>query len=315
MPNSLARRWLAAAALLLTTAASAAAPAEAPFLWQVQGPKTTHYLLGSVHLLPKAVGRLPTGIQQAFNGADGLVFESDIDALSAPENTRLMLDAAKAPRGLKAEIPPGIYALVQARVRQLGMPPALCEGSRPWFCALSLELYAYQRAGFRGEFGLDRQLHVAAERSNKPQTWFEPPAVHLRLFTNMPVALSKQFLEASVAAPTSKVDEPAEMFRAWRDNDTARIEGLVAEMKRDYPAIYEHLLAGRNRAWLPMLKTILDGPKRQLIVVGAAHWVGPDGLLASLSAAGYRVTPFLIGDPDALASGSAKRHELTAGTR
>ena len=289
------------AALLLGAGGPVAAedrPSAAPFLWQVSGGRTTHYILGSVHLLPQAAGALPAGIAQAYESAEALVFESDIDALSSPANTARILDAAKAPRGLKSEVDAGTLAKVRARMLDLGMPPALCERHRPWFCALSLELFAYQRAGFRSEFGLDRQLYDAARRSGRPIAWFEEPKMHLDLFTTMARPLSRQFLDAALSERNPKTDEPVDMYRAWRDNDVARIIATIAELKRDYPAVHEHLLTRRNRAWLPELKRRLALPERQLFVVGAAHWLGPDGLIVSLEAAGYRVRPYLLTDPE-----------------
>lgn len=288
------------AALLLCGAGSSLAEAPAstsPFLWQITGDKTTHYLLGSVHLLPKAAGRLPAGIQQAYDSADALVFESDIEALSNRDNTATMLDSAKAPRGLKSEIDADTFARVRARMVDLKMPAALCESYRPWFCALSLELFAYQRAGFRGEFGLDRQLYDAARRAHRTVAWFEEPKIHLNLFTAMPEPLSRQFLAAALSERNPSSEEPVEMYRAWRDNDTARMAAVIAELKHDYPDVHEHLLASRNRAWLPELKRRLALPQRQMFVVGAAHWLGPDGLIASLEAAGYKVRPYLAVDP------------------
>lgn len=288
------------AMLLLCSADSAIAQSQAsaaPFLWQVTGDKTTHYLLGSVHLLPRAAERLPIGIQQAYDSADALVFESDIDALSSRDNTAVILDSAKAPHGLAREVDAETLARVRARMLDLKMPAALCERYRPWFCALSLELFAYQRAGFRGEFGLDRQLYDAARSTRRAIAWFEEPAVHLSLFTTMAKPLSRQFLDAALSERNPKHDEPVEMYRAWRDNDTERMVAVIAELKHDYPAVHEHLLAHRNRAWLPELKRRLALPQRQMFVVGAAHWLGPDGLIASLEAAGYTVRPFLAVDP------------------
>lgn len=294
------RRALSAVLLLISSArpAIADAPASAsPFLWQVRGASTTHYLLGSVHLLPKAAGQLPAGIRQVFEAADTLVFESDIAALSSRDGTATMLEAARAPDGLKGEIDAATLARVRARMQALKMPAALCEEYRPWFCALSLELFAYQRAGFRGEFGLDRQLYESAREARRRIAWFEEPRAHLSLFSAMTPPLSRQFLDAALSERNPKTDEPVEMYRAWRDNDTERMTAVIAELKRDFPAIHEHLLARRNRAWLPELKRRLAEPQRQLFIVGAAHWLGPDGLIAGLEAAGYTVRPYLAFDP------------------
>jgi len=292
-------RWLFVALLFCAASVGAAEPSEStsPFLWQVTGAKTTHFLLGSVHLLPKAADRLPIGIRQAYESADALVFESDIDALSSRSNSAKMIDSAKAPRGLGSEIDADTLAKVRARIVELKMPSALCESYRPWFCALSLELFAYQRAGFRGEFGLDRQLYDAARRAKRPIAWFEEPKAHLNLFTAMPAALSRQFLAAALSERNPSRDEPVEMYRAWRDNDTEHMTEAVAELKHDYPDVHAHLLVSRNRAWLPELKRRLALPQRQMFVVGAAHLIGPDGLIASLEAAGFKIRPYIAVDP------------------
>ncbi len=284
--------------ILLLATPAAFADSSSPFLWQVRGARTTHYLLGSVHLLPEAASQLPDGIEDAYGAAGGLVFESDIGALTSPKSALALLAAAKAPKGLKAEVDAATYARLQSRMAVLHMPAPLCDQYKPWFCALTLEVFAYQRAGFSGEYGLDRQLYDAAKTDGKRLAWFETPEAHLALFMNMPEPLGKQFLAAALSETGPAADEARQMYRAWRDNDLDKIETLVAEMKTKFPMLYERLLAERNRAWAGRLKRYLDGADTQLIVVGAAHWLGPEGLLAQLKAAGYRVKPYVAADKE-----------------
>ena len=54
--------------------------------------------------------------------------------------------------------------------------------------------------------------------------------------------------------------------------------------------MYQRLLVARNRNWLPQLEALFTRPGRAFVVVGAAHLVGPDGLIAMLKAKGYRWT-------------------------
>jgi uncharacterized protein YbaP (TraB family) len=53
--------------------------------------------------------------------------------------------------------------------------------------------------------------------------------------------------------------------------------------------MYQRLLVDRNRAWLPKLDALFTRSGRAFVVVGAAHLVGPDGLLAMFRARGYQV--------------------------
>lgn len=294
-PDSTCRwRCSAAAALLLVylasgTASATARASSAPFIWQVRGAATTHYLVGSMHMLPKSEVTLPAGIRDAFADSRGLVFETDIHALADSDGTSMLLDGARAPDGLAAEVDPETAARVRSRARALKMPAHLCERHLPWFCALSLEIFNSQRAGLFGEYGLDRRLHDNAIRTRRTIRWFESPSDHVALFTRMPKRLSRQLLDTALADGDRVDDEPLRMYRAWRDNDVAYLTTLTAELKQEHPELHAHLLARRNAAWLPELRRLLSLPEPQMIVVGAAHWLGPDGLIAALENAGFEV--------------------------
>lgn len=43
----------------------------------------------------------------------------------------------------------------------------------------------------------------------------------------------------------------------------------------------------RNMNWLPAIKTMLETPEVEFILVGTAHLAGDDGLLTLLNAGGY----------------------------
>ena len=63
---------------------------------------------------------------------------------------------------------------------------------------------------------------------------------------------------------------------------------MLQDLKQE-PQMYERLLVERNRNWLPKLEALFSRPGRAFVVVGAAHLVGPDGLIALLKAKGYQV--------------------------
>ena len=53
--------------------------------------------------------------------------------------------------------------------------------------------------------------------------------------------------------------------------------------------MYQRLLVDRNKDWLPKIEALFSRKGRAFVVVGAAHLVGPDGLLAMLKAKGYAI--------------------------
>ncbi|MDR3414830.1 MAG: TraB/GumN family protein [Nevskia sp.] len=264
-----------------------------PFLWEVHGAKATHYLLGSVHLLPDNSEELPQGIAEAYDASDAVVFETDLGALSQPRVRVAMLAAARSQPGLKAEIGGKMYEQLERYSAHIGMPVSACDPFKPWFCAMTLEVFSYRKAGFSGENGIDEQIYHWALEDGKDVRWLEAPAAHIGLFTGMNGPLAREFLASAMDEQDGDSgDDPEQMLRAWRDNDVGVVEALDRQLKHGYPQVYDHLLAQRNRNWMPQLKRIFDGDEPELVVVGAAHLVGPDGLIAALRAHGYKVAPY-----------------------
>ncbi|MGH8481087.1 MAG: TraB/GumN family protein, partial [Nevskiaceae bacterium] len=107
------RAWGGAALALVAGLCSAAEPAAsfAPFLWEVQGPKARHYLLGSVHLLPASAMPPPSALDAAYAATRLLVVETDLDVLATPQMQERMLGAAREdrPGGLEARIGKKLY--------------------------------------------------------------------------------------------------------------------------------------------------------------------------------------------------------------
>ena len=248
-----------------------------------------HYLIGSVHVLPESAYPLPQGLTQAYANAEGLVLETDPAVLQEADFQKRMLDAARAPGGLKSTIPPELYAQLQQRARAAKLPMTLCDPFKAWFCALSLELFSLQGQGISGDFGLDRHFYERSVSDDRPVRWLESPESQLSLFTQMSAPLSAQFLASTVDELGAADRSTTYLINQWQNDDRAGMEQVVIEMKRDYPLTYEHLLGERNRAWIAPLEVLLREPQTQLIVVGSAHLVGPDGVPTLLQARGWKI--------------------------
>lgn len=276
--------------------AQVSSAAVAPFLWEVRKGATTHYLLGSVHLLPEAAHPLPAAIEAAYRRAGALVFESDLAALESAPVQQALLVAARG-RGLRKEVPAALYDDVRASASRRGLAADVCDPYTAWFCAMLLELAAFGQQGFGAEQGIDQTFFVRARTDGKPIRWFETPSAHIGLFTQMGEALGADYLRSTLDDEQHADQQPQALFAAWQRDDGAFIEGLVQETREQVPALYETLLARRNRAWLPMLEAELRGREPRLIVVGAAHLYGDDGLLAALRARGYELRKPALATP------------------
>lgn len=278
------------ACLLLCLIVPLPLAAEGPAVWRVSHAGVTDYLVGSIHLLP-AGEAMPARYAEAYAATRTLVFESDIAALRDPTNQLHLMAAAELGEsgGLEAVLPAELYRRLSARLASLGLPFELLRPYEPWFAAMTLESLAYLREGFSPLHGVELWFHQQAVADGRTLGWYETPREQFELFAGMPRAIGIEMLEATLEQQTASAQPAGEILAIWRDGDLATLAGRLAEFARESPDLYARLLADRNRRWLPSLLEQLRDREAQLIVVGLAHFVGPDGLIEALRARGIAV--------------------------
>ena len=81
----------------------------------------------------------------------------------------------------------------------------------------------------------------------------------------------------------------ARCSHAWQTGDPPASEKMLLSAFRSSPAAYASIITERNQNWMPQLDACLKRPSPCFVIVGAAHLVGPEGLLSMLQRRGYRV--------------------------
>jgi uncharacterized protein YbaP (TraB family) len=117
----------------------------------------------------------------------------------------------------------------------------------------------------------------------------ETAEFQISIFDRMPMDQQDRFLAETLKQLKTQTANVTTLADAWRFGDVATIEKLVLSDLKEDPALYQRLLVDRNRSWMPQIEALLERPGRAFIVVGAAHLVGPDGLLQMLKARGFTV--------------------------
>jgi hypothetical protein len=80
-----------------------------------------------------------------------------------------------------------------------------------------------------------------------------------------------------------------ELVHAWRHGDIAFLEDNMLDEMKQYPELYGAIVVDRNLNWLEKIEDLLDDEDDYLIVVGALHLIGEDGVPALLTRRGYDV--------------------------
>jgi uncharacterized protein YbaP (TraB family) len=87
-----------------------------------------------------------------------------------------------------------------------------------------------------------------------------------------------------------QLDEGVEqLVQFWMKGDVRSVEEWLLAGMREYPQVHEKIIVERNRRWLPQIEKMLAEGDGTMIVVGAAHLVGKEGVIELLKQRGYTV--------------------------
>ena len=239
--------WVAT--ITAASALSAQSPSGKSFLWKVHSGSKLVYLAGSVHALSADVYPLSPAFEQAFSASGTLVEEIDLGETE-------MLAAAPAilakgmyldGRRFDSVVSKETAALVNARLKDSGLPVEMFQAMKPWMVMLTVAALDAQKAGLDPTLGLDKHFYDRAKAAGKGIIGLE--------------------------TAESQID---------------RLDAMSSDLQQ-YPAAYRSLIVERNQNWIPQIDMCLSRPQPCLVVVGAAHLVGPDGLLTMLQRKGYKI--------------------------
>jgi uncharacterized protein YbaP (TraB family) len=293
MRGGLRARWLAAL-LLSVFCGSAGISARADdahhTFWVVKGAHNTVYLLGSVHVLKPADSDLPPEAVRAYASAKALVMELDLNNISADSLLGGDLSVAMLPEGqtLAEALGPDIYRKFAAHAKALGLDPEFFSSYRPWFAAMALQQSELARQGFETGSGVDEQFAQRAASDHKPIIGLETVDQQLGIFGNLTEAQRRRFVLYSLDDAEDSEHAADAVVSAWRAGDVRKLERLLSESFEQYPELFRMLTTDRNRQWLPTITQLLHEDQDYLVIVGALHLVGKDGVVQMLQQAGYQ---------------------------
>ena len=297
IPRSPGRRLVglticaAAVAAAATVAAQSASAQGKSFLWKVQSGTKVVYLAGSVHALSADVYPLSSAFERAFATSDTLVEEIDMaEAESlAIAPTILAKGMYLDGRRFDSVVSKDTAAMVTARLKDSGMPAEMFQAMKPWMVMLMVSALEAQKAGLDPSLGLDKHFYDRAKTAGKTIIGLETAESQIDRLDRMPDTLQEQLLRSSLSEMETTRNGLKEIVAGWRRGDHAGLEKTLLSDFKEYPAAYRSLIVERNQNWVPQIDACLARPKPCMVVVGAAHLVGPDGLLALMQRKGYHI--------------------------
>jgi len=285
--NILCCGWL----LLLPLVAAADSDGHPVTLWIAEGASNTVYLLGSVHLLRKEDHPLPSVIDAAYDDAETLFMELDMDdldplATQATINRLGMLDEDQSLRDVMGE---DLYEDALLAADALDIPLDMLAQTEPWFAAITVEQLVLTRIGFNPLYGIEMHMMTKAIQDGKAIQGFESVEEQLEFLDGLSLEAQRDLLMQTLAEGANIRDIMDRLISAWRMGDIAYMEeNLLADIA-DYPELYESIVADRNRNWANTIDKLLGDDEDYLVIVGALHLIGQDGVPQLLESRGYTV--------------------------
>ncbi len=262
---------------------------EKSFLWKVSKEGKSAYLLGSIHYLKRENFPLKKNILDALDRSKKLVPEINLNSLSTAAIQRTMLERAVYRDGttLAQNIDGETYRRTEERASQIGIDIKVLEPMKPWFVALTMMAFKLQQLGLDAELGVDRQLAERAKGKGMPTDGLETFEFQIRLLDQLSKREQEMMLRETVAELESLDKNIQQIVQAWLGGDGATLERLMLAGMREYPELHSKVVVERNRRWLPEIEGMIARGENAMIVVGAAHLVGQEGVLELLKGRGY----------------------------
>jgi uncharacterized protein YbaP (TraB family) len=293
------------AALVLSAATVAAQPAPTPsarpaaaspppgrhLIWRVaKAGRTVAFLVGSVHVLTKASYPLPPAFDAVYAQTKVLIEEVDIGESS--DASAVLATASKAVftdgQTLKTVLDAPIYARVSEKAEAAGLPMMILDRMKPWLVAMTLTVPDLQRAGFDPAQGLDRHFYERARADARPVRGLETAAYQIDRLNGLSMPVQVDMLHAMLDDVDTQIKSVGEIVEGWRSGDVPALERLLLREFQESTEVYQRLLVERNRNWAPAIAECRPA-EPCMVVVGAAHLLGPDSVVVLLRKAGFTV--------------------------
>lgn len=276
--------------LLVLTSFSHSLLADSP-VWKISRDNHHLYIGGTIHLLGANDYPLPAGFDQAYQKSQKIVFETDIQKIKSLEFAQTLMGQAMYPPGtsLKTVLNPSNFAALKKYLGSRGIPIEQMMNLKIGMVIVSLTAIELQRLGVGGA-GADEFMNQKALTDKKQMGYLESPSQQIAYISEMGKGMEDKVVEHTLRDLKILPETLKELKSAWRKGDRKKLNEIgIIPFKKDYPKVYEAILVQRNQNWIGSIESMLRNDEVELVLVGALHLVGKEGILVQLQELGYQI--------------------------
>ncbi len=260
-------------------------------LWEVTGAKNSVYLMGSIHLLRSRDYPLPTALDAAYDDAEVLIMEVDMDDLDpiAAQTAFTTYGVLHDSRTLHDLMGDDLYGKAVAAADLIDIPLDMLSKTEPWYAAMTVEIMMLSRIGFNPALGVEMHMMSKAAADGKSIEGFETIEEQISFLDGMSLHAQQEMLLSTLEESAELGEMMEDIIDAWRHGDIAFLEAGMLDELAGYEELNKALITDRNSRWVAKIEELLGDTDDYLIIVGAMHLVGANGVPNQLKRNGYHV--------------------------
>ncbi|MEM7601378.1 MAG: TraB/GumN family protein, partial [Verrucomicrobiota bacterium] len=273
-------------------------PAERAPIWLLESDTANVILAGSVHLLREKDLPIPAPFDEAYEIADRLVFELDMNEMNSPATAMAVRQQGVLPEGESLEdyFDAETLKAIKVYAGDLGLPRAVVEQMRPGTLFVTLTSLAAMRHGARPDLGIEIQYFKKAVKDEKPTSGLETMQYQMGIFHEISIETLTRLFQEMIEEVDESEESLDDIIAAWKSGDPKQIEEIIVAELAEEEEVKRLLLDDRNQNWIPVIEEALKGNETVMFIVGAAHLAGEGSVIDLLQKKGYepyQMTPAL----------------------
>ena len=259
--------------------------------WRVDTGRAEVYLLGSMHLASADIYPLRKEITGAFERADALAVELDIDGANQLELQQRIIERGTYPAGetIRDHISAQSWQGLKSRLETSGLPPMLMEQLKPGLVLSTLSTIEMMKLGLSTELGIDRHF---LEQARGRKTIIELETIDQQLDVLLDFPQPDLLVKQSLLQFDDLERMMTELVDNWKRGDAAGLQKLVIddelEQHPEFAAIHRRMFDDRNLLMTDKIVAMQQRGGVYFVVVGAGHLVGDRGIVTLLENRGQK---------------------------
>ena len=200
-------------------------------VWKLDGDNGSFYLAGSCHVLRKSDYPLPEEFEAAYDDADQVIFETDIEALMNQEIQLLLISKGMYTGGdtLEKKLSKKSYASLVKYCNDRSMSIDLFQNFKPWMVAMTFLVLELGNNGITAADGLDMYFSNKTKKDGKQTGGLEDVYRHIELVSSFEEEFDDSIIESFIQEVEKVQVIMEDLIKSWRAGDEAGIDEYISE--------------------------------------------------------------------------------------